>query len=225
MAAARVRGGLRRVPASRCACLSWGGGGGEARRGAARRPGPGQAAEACAPRVLGLVWGRPWRSRPGPVARLRPPCRFLDARGWRWGAARAGARGPGPPRTQRGSVGSTLAAGPGPSSSPAAPREGDGPGVIFCGIICSCAFGFVCHFFEGGLEHARQAGTMGLGLLEGMGLSPVHCPGAGRGCAQAARRACPAPPLPMSELGSFLKQSLPPPPHTRSQRQSWVGQK
>lgn len=91
VAAARVRGSLRRVPASPCACLS-GEGGGEARRGAA--PGPGQAAEACAPRVLGLVWGRPWRSRPGPVASLRPPCCFLDARGWRWGAALAGPGGP-----------------------------------------------------------------------------------------------------------------------------------
>lgn len=74
MAAARVRGGSRRVPASPCACLpGWG--------GAARRPEPRQAAEACAARVLGLVWGRPQRSLLGPQASLRPPCRFLDARG------------------------------------------------------------------------------------------------------------------------------------------------
>lgn len=34
----------------------------------------------------------------------------------------------------------------------------------------------------------------------------------------------PSPP-PMPELGSFLKQSLHPPPHARSLWQSWVGQK
>lgn len=75
VAAARVRGGPRRVAASPRACLSgWG--------SAARRPGARQAAEACAPRVLGPVRGRPRRSRPGPAASLRSPCCFLDAPGW-----------------------------------------------------------------------------------------------------------------------------------------------
>lgn len=70
--------GSRRVPASPCACLpGWG--------GAARHPGPGQAAEACALRVLGLVQGRPWRSLTGPAASLRPPCWFLMLGGWGWG--------------------------------------------------------------------------------------------------------------------------------------------
>lgn len=80
-----------RVPAPPRACLSGRGGAGEVPRG---RP----AAKACAPRVLGLVWGRPWRSCPGPEASPCPPCGFLNAQGWRWvgglgrgGSAPAGA--------------------------------------------------------------------------------------------------------------------------------------
>ena len=86
VASARVHGGPRRVPASPCACLSgWG--------GAARRLGPGQAAEACAPRVLGLVWGRPRRSRPGPrPASARPAVSWMPGGGGGGGSS-GGRRG------------------------------------------------------------------------------------------------------------------------------------
>lgn len=76
VAAARVRGGPRRVPALPLRVSVWVG-----RREAI---GARQAAEASAPRVLGPVWGRLWRSGPGPKASLRPPCSFLDARGHGW---------------------------------------------------------------------------------------------------------------------------------------------
>ena len=104
VAAARVRGGPRRVPASPCACLSGCG-------GAAGRLGPGQAAQACAPRVLGLVRGRPRRSRPGPrPACARPAVSWMGGGG---GLLRRGAEGP----RARGLV-AAFAAGPDPGSQP-----------------------------------------------------------------------------------------------------------
>lgn len=132
------RGQCARRPAA-CACVFLRVsvlGMGEARRGAAPRPG--QAAEACAPRVLGLVWGRPWRSRPGPVASLRPPCCFLDARGWRWGAAGASARGPGPRRIQCASVGAP------PSAVPGHPPLRPAPGTRQWALVCSFVVSSVC---------------------------------------------------------------------------------
>lgn len=104
VAAARVRGGPRRVPASPCACLSGCG-------GAAGRLGPRQAAQACAPRVLGLVRGRPRRSRPGPrPACARPAVSWMGGGG---GLPGQGAEGPRP----RGLV-AVFAAGPDPGGQP-----------------------------------------------------------------------------------------------------------
>lgn len=90
VAAARVRGGLRRVPASPCACLSWVGGG-EARRGAApgARAGRGGMCAARAGAGLGQALAEPPRARGQPSpALLFPGCPRVEvggSSGWRPG--------------------------------------------------------------------------------------------------------------------------------------------
>lgn len=166
VASASVHGRPRRVPASPCACLSgWG--------GAARRLGPGQAGEACAPRVLGLVWGRPRRSRLGPwPACARPAVSWMPGGGGGgWQLRRApGDLGPGRPRAR------VLVAAFAPGPDPGGRFSGPWCSDSLSGFLHLAVLGFRFYSFVGaGLGLAWQAGALGLRMLVGMWFITVGC--------------------------------------------------